>query len=171
MAEGFPRGNMLAGSRVIVSAWSSRIRLVTALRRVSLVWVSVPLLQLNLPCHYCSRAACLPACLPAALSLDGRCEAASSVSSQGWLKCGQVSEAECHDSSKGNVCVPVCVLWSTTKHVLNWWKATGNIKEAMVIMTAKKCKHEANLNASEWETIFLLVKLDHTFTTYNHIYL
>ena len=29
---------------------------------VSLVWVSVPLLQPNLPCHYCSRAACLPAC-------------------------------------------------------------------------------------------------------------
>lgn len=52
----------VSGSCVVVSAWSSCIRLVTALRRVSLVWMSVPLLQLNLPCHYCSRAACLPHC-------------------------------------------------------------------------------------------------------------
>lgn len=61
---GRPWANVLSGSCVIVSAWSSCIRLVTALRRVSLVWASAPLLQLNLPCHYCSRAACLPACLP-----------------------------------------------------------------------------------------------------------
>lgn len=36
----------------------SCIRLSTALRTVSLVWMSVPLLQQDLPCLYSSRAAC-----------------------------------------------------------------------------------------------------------------
>lgn len=54
----------LIGSWMIVSAWCSC--LVTALCRVSLVWVSVPLLQLNLPYH-CSSGAEL-SCLAAALS-------------------------------------------------------------------------------------------------------
>lgn len=61
---GFPPGNMPLCSYVIVSGWSCSMCSLTAQCRVSLVWVSVPLLQLNLPCHYYSRAACLPACLP-----------------------------------------------------------------------------------------------------------
>ena len=135
----FPWGNMFS---VIVSAWSSCIHLVTALRRVSLVWVSEPLLQLNLPCHYCSRAARLPA----ALSLDGRCEAASSVSSQGWLKCGRASEAECHHSSKGDVCVvqhsKACFIWME--------KERGTWKRPFIIITANKCKHKACDRMNEW---------------------
>lgn len=121
---GFLLGNMLSGSSVIVSARSSCILLVPVLRRVSLVWVWVPLLQLNLPCHYYSRAACLPACLPAALSLDSRCKAASSVSSQGWLKCGRLLEEQCHDSGRGDVCF------------MQYIKAYINI-------TASKCKYYA----------------------------
>lgn len=46
---------MHSGSWMIVSAC---IHLVTALCRVSLVWVSAPLLQLNLPYHCSSKAAC-----------------------------------------------------------------------------------------------------------------
>lgn len=108
----FPWGNMLSGSCVIVSAWCSCIRLVTALRRVSLVCVSVPLLQLNLPCHYCSRAACLPACLPQHLNTnkiphhhhhDDQAAAASSVLHlKPW--CQQ----------------EYCRLGKTTEHLI-WW--------------------------------------------------
>lgn len=51
--------SMHSGSWMIVSAC---IRLVTALCRASLVWMSAPLLQLNLPYHSSSKAACLPHC-------------------------------------------------------------------------------------------------------------
>lgn len=96
--------------RVVGSASSSCVGLVTALLTPSLVWVSVPLLQPNLPWRRCSAAARPPACLPAALSLYGRREAAGSLSSRGRLECGQASEAERHDSSEGDACVCVCVV-------------------------------------------------------------
>lgn len=50
--------------RVVGSASSSCVGLVTALLTPSLVWVSVPLLQPNLPWRRCSAAARPPACLP-----------------------------------------------------------------------------------------------------------
>lgn len=53
-------GGVHSVSWMIVSARCSC--LVTALCRVSLVWVSVPLLQLNLPYHCGSGAAWLPHC-------------------------------------------------------------------------------------------------------------
>lgn len=136
--EGFPWDNVLSGSCMIVSAWSFCVRLVIALRRVSLVWVSVPLLQLNLPCHYCSGAACLPA----ALSLDGRCEAASSVSSQGWLKCGRAWGAEFHDSNKA------CFICMYMKQ--GTWRRPLSLSQLPNAMIINNLLHIINILCMRW---------------------